>query len=46
MERRYKARLEEMLEDAEVSPEMLDGMLTRLETFVHPFAAVLEEPAQ
>jgi SRSO17 transposase len=46
MERRFAARLEEMLEDAEVSPEMLGGMLTRLETFVHPFAAVLEEPAQ
>ena len=30
MERRYEARLEEMLEDAEVSPEMLEGMLNRL----------------
>ena len=29
MERRYEARLEEMLEDAEVSPEMLEGMLNR-----------------
>jgi SRSO17 transposase len=46
MERRYEARLEEMLEDAEVSPEILEGMLTRLETFVQPFAAALEEPAQ
>jgi SRSO17 transposase len=46
MERRYEARLEEMLEDAEVFPEMLGGMLTRLETFIHPFAAALEEPAQ
>jgi hypothetical protein len=46
MERRYEARLEEMLEDAEVSPEMLDGMLTRLETFVAPFAEALDEPAQ
>jgi SRSO17 transposase len=46
MERRYAARLEEMLEDAEVSPQMLGGMLTRLETFVQPFAAALEEPAQ
>jgi SRSO17 transposase len=35
-----------MLEDAEVSPEMLGGMLTRLETFVQPFAAAFEEPAQ
>src|SRR4051794_33748459 len=46
MERRYEARLEEMLEDAEVSPEMLEGMLTRLETFVAPFAEALDEPAQ
>ncbi len=46
MEWRYEARLEEMLEDADVSPEMLGGMLTRLETFVHPFAAALDEPAQ
>ena len=46
MERRYEARLEEMLEDAEVPPEMLEGMLTRLETFVAPFAEALDEPAQ
>ncbi len=46
MERRYEARLEEMLEDAEVPPEMLEGLLSRLETFVEPFAAALAEPAQ
>ena len=46
MERRYEARLEEMLEDAEVAPEMLKDLLPRLETFVQPFAAALEEPAQ
>ena len=46
MERRYQARLEEMLEDAEVSPEILEGLLTRLETFVEPFAAALDQPAQ
>jgi SRSO17 transposase len=46
MERRYEARLEEMLEDAEVPPEMLKGLLTRLETFVEPFAAALDAPAQ
>src|SRR5512135_542422 len=45
MERRYEARLEEMLEDAEVAPEMLKDLLPRLETFVQPFAAALEEPA-
>jgi SRSO17 transposase len=46
MERRFEARLEEMLEDAEVSPEMLRGLLTRLETFVEPFAAALGGPEQ
>ena len=46
MERRYEARLEEMLEDAEVPPEIVEGMLTRLETFVAPFAESLDEPAQ
>ncbi len=46
MERRYEARLEEMLEDAEVSPEILEGMLNRLETFIEPFAEALDEPAQ
>src|ERR1700682_5442718 len=46
MERRYEARLEEMLEDAEVSPEMLEGLLARLVTFVEPFAATLGEPEQ
>jgi len=46
MERRYEARLEEMVEDAEVPPEILEGMLTRLETFVEPFAEALDEPAQ
>ncbi len=46
MERRYEARLEEMLAQAEVSPELLRGLLARLETFVEPFAATLREPEQ
>jgi SRSO17 transposase len=46
MERRYEARLEEMLEDADVPPEIVEGMLARLETFVAPFAESLDEPAQ
>ena len=46
MEHRYEARLQEMLEDTEVTPEMLKDLLPRLETFVQPFAAALEEPAQ
>ncbi len=46
MERRYEARLEEMLEDAEVTPELLMDRLPRLETFVQPVAAARDEPAQ
>jgi len=46
MERRFEARLGEMLADAEVVPEILEGMLTRLEAFVEPFAESLDEPAQ
>src|SRR5512144_3282684 len=46
MERRYEARLEEMLAQAEVSPELLRGLLRRLETFVEPYAEALREPEQ
>jgi SRSO17 transposase len=46
MDRRYASRLQEMLAQAEVSPELLDGLLTRLEEFVHPFAANLSSPEQ
>ena len=46
MERRYEARLEEMLAQAEVPPDLLRGLLTRLETFVEPYAAALREPEQ
>src|SRR4051795_4106437 len=46
MERRYEAGWEGMLEEPEAPPEMLEGLLTRLETFVEPFAAALDEPAQ
>jgi len=46
MERRYEARLEEMLAQAKVSPEQFAGMMGRLESFVEPFAASLAEPEQ
>ena len=45
MDRRFDARLEEMLLQAEVSPELIDGLLARLETFVLPFAASLRARA-
>ena len=46
MERRYELRLEQMLAQAEVSPELMEGLLTRLEEFVEPFAESLVEPEQ
>src|SRR5688572_8386074 len=41
MERRYQARLDELLDDAEVSPGLLRGLLPRLETFLEPFVRSL-----
>ena len=46
MERRYEARLKEMLAQAEVSSDLIDGLMTRLESFVLPFSASLTEPEQ
>lgn len=46
MERRYEVRLNELLDDAVVEPELLKGMLARLETFVEPFAASLQRVEQ
>ena len=46
MERRYEVRLGEMLAQAEVSPELMQGLLERLETFAEPFAESLAGPQQ
>ncbi|HZF12035.1 MAG TPA: hypothetical protein VFE33_24885, partial [Thermoanaerobaculia bacterium] len=46
MERRYEVRLEQMLAQAEVSPESMRGLLKRLETFAEPFAESLSGPQQ
>ncbi len=46
MERRYQVRLQELLDDAVVEPEQCDGMLSRLEQFVEPFAACLVRSKQ
>jgi SRSO17 transposase len=46
MERRFKVRYEELMADAEVKPEALEGTLERLKVFVQPFAASLEYAAQ
>jgi SRSO17 transposase len=46
MDRRYEARLADMLSQAQVSPDVVDGLLERLGTFIAPFAATLSEPEQ
>ena len=46
MERRFAVRYGELMAEAEVQPEALDGVLTRLKEFVRPFAACLEHEAQ
>ena len=46
MDQRFDTRLREMLAQAEVASDLIDGVLSRLETFVHPFSASLGEPEQ
>jgi SRSO17 transposase len=46
MERRYEVRLEQMLAQAEVDPELMRGLLKRLESFAEPFAESLASPGQ
>jgi SRSO17 transposase len=41
MERRFQARLDELLDDAEVRLGLLRGLLPRLESFLGPFVAAL-----
>lgn len=46
MERRYRVRLDELLNDAEVRPSLLRGVLPRLDAFLQPFVAALSTPEQ
>jgi SRSO17 transposase len=46
MERRFRIRLDELLGDAVVAPEILRGLLPRLERFLEPFLAALDTPEQ
>jgi len=46
MEPRFRVRLEELLDDAEVPPGLLRGVLPRLETFLEPFLASLSRAEQ
>lgn len=46
MERRFRVRLDELLDDAEVPPGLLRGVLPRLESFLQPFVRSLCSPEQ
>src|SRR5439155_1262391 len=46
MERRFRVRLDELRDDAEVHPGLLRGLVPRLEGFVRPFVAALGSDAQ
>jgi SRSO17 transposase len=46
MERRFRVRLAELLQDAEVPCSLLRGVLPRLESFVAPFVAALQTAEQ
>src|SRR4051812_37002632 len=46
MERRFRVRLDELLDDAVLDPAVLRGALSRLEGFVAPFVASLPTAAQ
>ena len=46
MERRFAVRFEEMMAEAEVKPEAVEGVLVRLRGFVRPLAASLKHAEQ
>jgi len=46
MERCFRVRLDELLDDAHVPPTLLRGVLPRLQTFLQPFLDALQTPQQ
>jgi len=44
MDRRFEVRKQEILEEAEMQPQVSDGILKRLKRFIEPFAAKLKRP--
>jgi len=46
MERRFRVRLDELLDDAEVPPGLLRGVMPRLEAFLQPFVDSLRSAEQ
>jgi SRSO17 transposase len=46
VERRFRVRLDELLQDAEIRPGLLRGLLPRLDTFLQPFLDALHSAPQ
>src|SRR5215470_442647 len=46
VDRRFESRLDEMLDQAEVTPDLVSDLLPRLESFLEPFVATLLETEQ
>jgi SRSO17 transposase len=46
MDRRFESRFGEMMNQAEVSPELIRGLLPRLAVFLEPFLQSFSEPEQ
>ena len=46
MERRFRVRLDELLTEAEVPPDLLRGLVPRPEAFLQPFVATLQRTEQ
>src|SRR6266850_1126120 len=46
MERRFRIRLDELRNDAEVRPAVFLGVLPRLQSFLQPFVVALQSPEQ
>jgi SRSO17 transposase len=46
MERRFQAQLQKMLVQAEVPPDLVNGLMERLTAFAEPYASYLSEPEQ
>ena len=44
MERRFEARKQEILKETDIQPQVVQGMLKRLEQFIKPFIASLGRP--
>jgi SRSO17 transposase len=46
MERRFRVRLDQLRDDAQIPASLVRGALPRLQSFVQPFVAVLRTPEQ